>query len=560
VKVTNKPKNHSGLIAHKLEVQNTRIPVSQNYSIEESYRELPFLESDFAIWMDQLENKLLEIPHWGDLMNYQGISLFDAAYAPLYWGFLDAFRKTYRPEYLSAKNNEGADDVVSRSRAVYHRFRQGELSIHEVPEIAWTRLVNQIKMRFPPQRIPSLPQQKRVLVLRAFPNRSAFPILPALKTQGATILFASWNDKLQKPVRKLGIPYINIQGFYRRKYKSAFTAHTKAITEMLTNVDPSLPSQLLGESSQYELKWNAFELFKENFTKTRVFIDLYLDLLEQYKPETVVLFNEISPPGRTMARVAKLQNIPSVAVQHGLFIGYIYRALTTDKIIVWGELPRKFWLERGCKSEQVVSVGAIAHEHWIKRPAVSPLDSKRKNQSSVLIIGQNPAAFISFPIHHKTVEVIMQILAQLPEVKFIIKPHPGEDPSPYQTEIKKYKLYNVELITRGTIEQFLRDANLVITLFSTVGAEAMFMGIPVIVVNLSEQPPLAPYASICPVATDGHSLLGFIKRVLNDPNYRKTLVENGKKFAHDYFGSTDGQSAHRATNLIMKTMNSNSRE
>jgi hypothetical protein len=551
VKVTNKSKNYLRLIRHKEKVQNTGKPVSHSEPIKESYRELPFLESDFAVWMDQLEKQLLEIPHWQDLMVYKGISLFDAAYFPLYWGVLDAFRKSYRAKYSTARNNNGSNDVVSRSGAIYRRLRQGELSINEGIRISTSRLINYVKIRLPPQRMPNLPHQKRVLVLRAFPNQSAFPILPALKNRGATILFASWNDKLQKPVKELEIPYLNMKGFYHRKYKSIFSIHTNKIIKLLDKVDPTLPFKLLGERSEYGINWSAFELLKQSFTQTRIFIDVYLNLLDQFKPESIVLFNEISPPGRTMAKVAKSRNVPTVAIQHGLFIGYTYRALTTDKMIVWGELPRKFWLERGCKPEQVVSVGAIAHDQGTEKYPLSQQSSKPKNQPSVLFIGQNPAAFISSTIHRETIKVFMQTIAQLPEVKFVIKPHPGEDPTPYRTAIKKTRLSNVELKTSGPIEQFLLDTNLVITIFSTVGAEAMNMGIPVIVVNVSEQPPLAPYASICPIATNNQNLANYIEQVLNDPKHLKILIKNGKKFAHGYFGPMNGQAAHKAADLIM---------
>ncbi len=534
--------------AHPLENTRIRVDTSNENEYEDINRELPFLERDFSLWMDQLEELLFLEAHWKNLLKYKGISLYDAAYASLYWDFLDVYRQAYCPD---CQENENPVDLLSRGKSILNRLQQGEITIQKGIEISKARFINWVNMGLPAHELPELATDKRTLVLRAFPNQSSFPVLPTLVEQGATILFASWSDKNQIPIEELGIPYIHLKSFYRRKYKSAYKTHQKAIAEMLSKVDTFLPGQLLGKLSQYNLDWDASTLLERSFTQARVYIDLYLDLLEKFVPDTVVMFNENSLPGRTMAKVAKSVSIPSIAIQHGLFIGYVYRNLATDKMIVWGERPRKYWLDRGCEPENVVSVGPIAHENWTS-VIQTKKDSVSESLDQILFLGQNPAAFISKRLHKRSIHAMVMAAKKNPDVEFIFKTHPREPSKIYRNIIIRGNVDNIQLITCGSIEPFLISADLVVTIFSTAGVEAMLLGCPVIVLNLSSEKSLAPYVSSALEARTEKDLILNIENVLENKKLRKSLIQKSLVFAKEYLGDVDGLSATRAAKVIIK--------
>src|SRR5204862_6838624 len=126
----------------------------------------------------------------------------------------------------------------------------------------------------------------------AFMNQSAFPVLPALQKEGWFLLFASWNEKLEKPVKELGIPYLHLKTHYRSVYRKAFHKHQRQTKDTIRDMDCFLPARLLGVLSGFPLKWDAHALLMENIVHVRTYVDIYLDLLERYQPDIEIFFNE----------------------------------------------------------------------------------------------------------------------------------------------------------------------------------------------------------------------------------------------------------------------------
>jgi UDP-N-acetylglucosamine 2-epimerase len=293
-------------------------------------------------------------------------------------------------------------------------------------------------------------------------------------------------------------------------------------------------------------------LLEQVIIKTRTYADIYYDLLANIKPDVVILLNEISLPDRLMALVCTCAGTPSISIQHGLYIGYVYHKLTTDKVIVWGEEPKKFWETTGCQPERIISVGALAHERWqaLKK---NELPASPKEKPQILFLGQNPAAFISRETHRKTVSTVFQAAQVLHEYGFIIKPHPAEDIEPYRTAHQGLSANsNVEILTGGAVEDAILRSDLVITVFSTAGLEAMLLEKPVIVLNLSQEPSIAPYTTAAELVESEEALPRSIQAIVKDPIKRQSLISTGKKYADDYFGKMDGLAAQRAVKAIQE--------
>jgi len=514
----------------------------------EDYREFPFLEKDFAVWMDQLEGNLCAQPGWARLLIYKGVSLYDSAYAPMYWEMLQACRNAFASPPISPASTSAGQHRIAN---IFTRLQKKDLSLVEGFKIAWQRARESSVMSLPARPLPKFPDGKNALIVRAFLNQSAFPVMPALRNAGWNMLFASWNKKLENPVKELGIRYMDIKAHYRRKYWDVLRKNQHQTEIALKDIDTHLPARLLSQMSGYSFGWDAQVLFMENIAQAKTYVDVYMDMLERLQPEIVILFNENSLPDRAMANVARMKGIPSIAIQHGLFIGYVYRSLATDKMLVWGDEPRKFWLQQGCVPERVISIGALAHEKWqpLKKQATSVLHIK----PCILFLGQNPAAFISHETHRKTVDAVFRVIRALPEYDFVVKPHPGEDIKPYQTAYDGLpSKFNVELLNGGKVEDAILESNLVITVFSTAGLEAMLLGKPVIVLNLSQEPSIAPYISAAELVESAELLPQAIRGIMEEPLRCQSLISAGRQYAEEYFGKIDGQAVTRAVQEIEK--------
>lgn len=515
----------------------------------EIIRETPFLEKDFAVWMDQLESKLLSILDWREILKYRGLSVYDAAYMLIYYGFLNEYKKAYLPNnFLEGSSNRSLWDV----QQVINRLTNGKNKISNIPRIVQRRLRARLRMFAPPKQIPKYRDDKLAIVVRAYPNITGFPVLEYLNHElGWSVLFASWNSKLAKPVKRIGINYMEFEDVYRRQYFELRKKHSSIVHRQLDGVNVFLPGEILSELSGFPLTYGARSLFYDALVRVRIYTDIYFHFLEHCKPAVIVLFNQVSPPGRTMAKVAELMEVPSLAVQHGLFIGYAYRSLATDKMLVWGPIAKDFWLHMGCPAERIICVGAIGHEKQKEQVSQNrTIFPANVTRGKILIVGQNPGLFISLSLYSYTLEIIIKAAEQLHDFTFVIKPHPGEDPEIHRNILQNSRSNNIKIITDGPIENFLAQADLVISLHSTVGIEAMLMGIPVIVVSCSQEPSLAPYAAVTPTVTNIDSLISEIDLIFSHPAHGDALIAQAKKFAHEYFGAMDGYAAQRAAQEI----------
>lgn len=516
-----------------------------------------FAEKDFAGWMNTLEQELYAVPAWKDLLTYRGISLFDAGYLRIYHDLLKKLRLAETGSLQHEPITTETDGLGSRTIRVARKLMTGELTASSALGIASSRVSRFVRMSLPAKSLPEFPNEKRALVVRAFPNTVPLPVLKSLRNDFKwNVLFAGWNRKLEKPVRELGIPYVHLEDLWRGRLHDLQMQHRDLVNEMLTQTDSDMLSHVVTRLSGLKFSADAGSLFRDTIVQARLYVDVYHDILGGFRPNVVILFSEISLPERTMAMVARRQGIPSVTIQHGLYIGYVYRYLATDKIIVWGDLPKRFWLDRVSSPDAVVSVGGIGYDEW---KDANPGRDNGRTRPKVLFVGQNPAAFLSEEMHRRSILAVVEASRLLPEVDFVIKPHPGENPVAYQSILENSNTGSIELVTKGSIRPLLEECDLVVTVFSTSGVEAMLLNRPVLVLNLSAEPPLAPYLWAAALVTEAEALPGMISRILTDAPFRAELVEKGGRFVDEYLGSRDGKASYRAADVIQQMASSRTR-
>lgn len=504
-----------------------------------------FLEKDFASSMESLETEILQTENWKDLLFYRGISTLDAGYFDFYREFYNVFHRQTNPEVMA----QGAFEKNTKNWLL--RFRE-KINSETLVWYFKKKLIYPIIMSLPPKAIPKTNGKNRALVVRSYSNTSPFPVLKQLADEPDwDVLFASWNPRLAKFVAKIGIPFLQLDETYRKVYTNSLKQHTSEVKQLIHQVDTNLLVQILTESLRIPISYEPRIFLEQEIVKIRAYTDIYFDLLEKYQPSIVILLNEISLLDRLMGLVCTFAGIPSISIQHGLFIGYAYHKLATDKVIVWGEEPKLFWEQAGCAPERVVSVGALGHEKWA---ALNTSNSQvsQVGRPQILFLGQNPAAFITHETHSKTVQAVFRAIKMLPEYDFVVKPHPAENSDPYYQAYQDHStISNGEIITDGAVEDAILSSDLVITVFSTAGLEAMLLGKPVIVLNLSQEPSIAPYVSAAKLVETENSLPKEIINILEDQNLRHSLINAGSEYAKSYLGEMDGQSVRRAVQAII---------
>ncbi|MHC5040667.1 MAG: glycosyltransferase family protein, partial [Planctomycetota bacterium] len=78
----------------------------------------------------------------------------------------------------------------------------------------------------------------------------------------------------------------------------------------------------------------------------------------------------------------------------------------------------------------------------------------------------------------KTIEISHQLAVDLPHVNFVLRPHPFENPEPYESVLGKCR--NVKIVQQGAIDGFLLRAKCAVMRVGTTTLDAGLSGIPIL--------------------------------------------------------------------------------
>jgi UDP-N-acetylglucosamine 2-epimerase len=136
---------------------------------------------------------------------------------------------------------------------------------------------------------------------------------------------------------------------------------------------------------------------------------------------------------------------------------------------------------------------------------------------------------------------------------FVIKLHPNESDIAFYERIRdRVGARNVTVIKELDTPQLLFDADVVVTTISTTGEEAIFLGKPLVVVNLTNEPDFMPYVGSPAAITvrERSQLEPALREALTDSDSQARLREGRKAYVAEHFLSDDGNSSVRCAELI----------
>jgi surface carbohydrate biosynthesis protein (TIGR04326 family) len=140
-----------------------------------------------------------------------------------------------------------------------------------------------------------------------------------------------------------------------------------------------------------------------------------------------------------------------------------------DGIFVMGELGRRFWLGNGFNSERVIMTGGLRYQHLQVVPPSMTLE-RTASVTILLIAGMNQE------LDFDMCAAISEAARDFPSIRLRLREHP-------QYGLRKRGGFKrlrdrIELST-GTVEEDLRDADLVLFTHSGMAEEALLQGKPV---------------------------------------------------------------------------------
>ncbi len=131
--------------------------------------------------------------------------------------------------------------------------------------------------------------------------------------------------------------------------------------------------------------------------------------------------------------------------------------------------------------------------------------------------------------------ILLEFAKQHPNIALIIKPHPGHKRGILESQIKLFSCKNVFYVEKDLIPYHcLNAADLIITKFSTIGLEALFLRRPVVSVLLDGEKRFKTYGDAAEYFYSTKDLIDLLALLISDKNYRWQWNENMKKRSSDF--------------------------
>lgn len=223
-------------------------------------------------------------------------------------------------------------------------------------------------------------------------------------------------------------------------------------------------------------------------------------------------------------------------------------------LFLWGEQFKKLY-----NKKRAYVLGNPLFDKLLRD---SVFNSKLKNienlqsTKTVLICSDGNICLISKvgdKIVSKTMKLWYETIKNNSDLKFIIKPHPGEK----RKEFDEYfgKLQNAKIIADKNLYDLFKTSDVQISVNSASSFEAVFAGLPIILTNLDKSEKLPDFFNneIELRATTEQQLTNMIRKSLT-PEYLSEFKTKREQFIKKRLFSFDGKSAERVARKIEEIM------
>ncbi len=197
------------------------------------------------------------------------------------------------------------------------------------------------------------------------------------------------------------------------------------------------------------------------------------------KPRVVVVNSEYHPTSRALLIAARSMGIPTVLVQHG-FLGqsWLHWPILSDKICVWGDVDRDWYVERGLSEDRITTTGI--HSSF----GIDPSFRIRIRREHSIREGQGVVGFFAPNLgrdyHARAARFLMAAKSKLnSSCKWFVRPHPSQAKSDLMSEYNGFEMIGASV----PLEEVFALTDVVLHDYSTM-ASAQFAGLETVCVEL----------------------------------------------------------------------------
>lgn len=348
---------------------------------------------------------------------------------------------------------------------------------------------------------------------------------------------------------KLGVPFKHMLDYYS---PDATAGVSKMVHDALAQFgNPELDADLLSFCDPF---WIAYSL--REFSECLVGFD---KLLEQEKPDCVLLLHENNAWGKLIAYLCSERGIPCVAFQEGLLRNRDQETQNKQSsaadyvstLFVWSESAKQAYLKAGIPESKIVVTGMSHLDQYIRFIKEGKINKPYIKAQ----FGFNPSLTLitlALPQLSRFEGDVNVTLAQMSEwasknlIQLAIRLHPFEAPETAVQLRNGIKNPMVKVITQGELPELILASDVVVSQHSTAAVEALALGVPLAEIDLQNHGVLESLSSYG-IATYINS--GELDKLLKPMEGIIPQVLMPWKFTH--LGQLDGKATERIVDRLL---------
>jgi len=296
-------------------------------------------------------------------------------------------------------------------------------------------------------------------------------------------------------------------------------------------------------------------IFRKHFIESVYYIEYFNSIFKNYNVNTIALASDVLRTGKIAAKVAELNKIVAVTVQHGA-IGeragrYGYLPISSAKFACWGKTSKEALIGYGGDEKKIIVTGSPRYDSLIKKEGFKSKEDiyllfNLKPEDKIVVYATNvmPEQELMFTALAKACNEL--------NLKLILALHPADKEQFYANICTKNNWQLLVSKDFANLFSLINYSEVFVTKASTVAIEAMIIEKPIITMNFTTAPDRLPFAKLG--AAIGvyrpEDLKNAVEEILTKENIKSNLKKKAEEFLEDYIYSLDGKSTERVVNLI----------
>jgi hypothetical protein len=302
--------------------------------------------------------------------------------------------------------------------------------------------------------------------------------------------------------------------------------------------------------------------FLAQLTDGMAFLDCVAEMLHRLDPVSMIVMPIWSPNARWSEAAARRVNLPTISYPTVTVSGDRWSLVDwrTDFVAAYGSQCASAFKQIGFTSDRLILTGNPAMDSLYGIDRATSLyrlaaDHGISTDRRILLVATTGAD----PQEAEWVVAFAEYCNSRGDCQVIVKPHPNFTAEDYGNLPHHDFALVLRFVESADVRDLLAISEICITDMSTVGAEAVVMGIPLLVVNLTGERYVAnPYdeEGVALLATSLDEIPGCLDTLLENSNVREDLLNQRKKFTDAYNHGDDGAAADRVAHLAITGGNS----